>query len=292
MLSLHDPYPSTLGTQGWYPANDTELRSLLQEALDAHSVIPSPSIKALICPHAGYRYCADVFAAAMACIQTGAYSQVVIIGPSHYVPLRDQAVLCGYSGIQTPLGTVAIDHRFDSQLCKAPYFKVDDAVHAPEHSIQMMLPFLQVCLPDVPIVPIVIGDLRPDVARSIATTLRTVIDPKTLLMISSDFTHYGESFGYQPFLDLEGAALKEAIHAVDMGAIDPIVGNDLAAYSQYIFDTTTTICGRFAIQILLSLCKDSPTDLRLCDYQLSGDHTGDYSHSVSYASLAIEGAWT
>ena len=155
----------------------------------------------------------------------------------------------------------------------------------------MHIPFLQAVFPELPIIPIIIGNLSPQVSHSIAQSLKHIIDDQTLIMISSDFTHYGDRFGYLPFQDQNSDTTRENIKSIDMGAINPIIENDLESYSDYIKNTENTICGRYAIQILLELCKDSPSEITLCDYQTSGDLTGDYSNCVSYASLSIQGGW-
>jgi MEMO1 family protein len=109
----------------------------------------------------------------------------------------------------------------------------------------------------------------------------------TLWVISSDFTHFGHSFGYVPFTGDVEHKLKE----LDMGAVKKILALDSKGFSDYIEDTGATICGAAPIEILLKTielanCADSiKTELLECTN--SGEISGDFSHCVGYSSIAF-----
>ena len=110
------------------------------------------------------------------------------------------------------------------------------------------------------------------------------MDANTLIVVSSDFTHYGRYFGYLPFpLNKD---TRQKIEELDGGAIDRIVDVDFVGYQQYLAKTRATICGKVPIGLLLKIL---PRDVKgkLVYYYMSGDSTGDYGISVSYASIVF-----
>jgi AmmeMemoRadiSam system protein B len=109
------------------------------------------------------------------------------------------------------------------------------------------------------------------------------VDPETLVVVSTDFTHYGPRFSFVPFEE----DVPERIRQLDMGAVDRILASDRRGFESYVKDTGATICGHRAIDVLLSLL---PGDLEtaLVAYDTSGRITNDWDHSVSYASLVFQ----
>ena len=119
------PLVSQLGQQGWYPDDSEELIKVLTKDIDIASKDRSYDTKAIICPHAGYTYCGEVFAKGIQTIQNNSYTKAIIIGPSHYMAIKDQAILTTYTGIQTPLGTQFIDQGSIDQLKGNSYFETN-----------------------------------------------------------------------------------------------------------------------------------------------------------------------
>lgn len=280
---------STFGDQGWYINQEEPLKKYLKTLFSNQQSKQYQPVMALIAPHAGYRFCGSVFAKAMQKTMQHRYQRIVIIGPSHYIHCDNKAVLCDYQGIQTILGTQLIDQDAIHYLKKEAYFITENRVHEPEHSIQLHLPFIQYCHENTPIVPMIIGDLDNKAMRAITKAIKPLLDKNTLLMISSDFTHYGAAFAYEPFKGQQNISQK--IKALDTCAINHILNKDLAAYQHYIKQEQPSICGRVAIELLLRLSLDQqyiPSD---CAYATSAQLTGDETHSVSYASLIFKGVW-
>ncbi len=121
--------------------------------------------------------------------------------------------------------------------------------------------------------------LEPGDAEKIAAALREYLTPSTLLVISSDFTHYGASYDYVPFTQ----DIEQNLHKLDFGAVDLILAKDYDGYVKYMLNPAPTICGRFPIEVLLKLLP-AEAEGRLLKYDTSGRITGDWSLSVSYVS--------
>lgn len=136
------------------------------------------------------------------------------------------------------------------------------------------------------IVFIIAGQCSMDSVKEAATILRELMDDDTLLLISSDFTHFGDNYEYFPFRDDVPAKLKE----LDFGAYDMIRKKDADGFAKYIGKTGDTICGYVPIETLLSMLPENASAVKIA-YTTSGEIMKDYSSSVSYFSIAFSGKW-
>lgn len=167
----------------FYPGDAVQLRTMIRRMLDKIEVpADEPFAPAYVVPHAGYRFSGPVAAAVYARLGRFAdrVDRVVILGPSHFVALEGCAG--SPSGMwETPLGEV---HTVD-----APGLAADPAPHEREHSIEVQVPFLQEVLGKVRITPIAVGATR---AEEVADVIDAAVgeDPRTLLLCSTDFSHY------------------------------------------------------------------------------------------------------
>jgi AmmeMemoRadiSam system protein B len=144
---------------------------------------------AIIVPHAGYAYSGEVAATAFKVLEPFAETlrRVVLIGPAHYVPFTGMAIPTT-SSFETPLGPVPLDREALRELSGLPGVRAADEPHAPEHSLEVELPFLQTILPRFTLVPLLVGDASP---HEVADVLGRVWNgPETVAVISSDLSHF------------------------------------------------------------------------------------------------------
>jgi MEMO1 family protein len=88
------------------------------------------------------------------------------------------------------------------------------APHAPEHALEVELPFLQTVLASFQVVPLVVGDAAP---QDVAHVLRQLWGgPETLIVVSSDLSHY-HSYETARRLDLVTAAAIERGNWANLG---------------------------------------------------------------------------
>jgi MEMO1 family protein len=191
----------------FYPGNPQKLRAevaaLMAEAPGYSGGRPA----ALIAPHAGYIYSGRVAATAFAALHEIAESigRIIVIGPAHYVAFRGIAVPT-VNAFETPLGRVTLDRNAIAALTDLPFLVQADVPHAPEHALEVELPFLQMLLGDFVLVPLLVGDATP---RQVAEVLARLWDgPRTLIVISSDLSHYHD-YETARCLDAATAALIE-----------------------------------------------------------------------------------
>ena len=253
---------------------------------------------AMILPHAGYVYSGKIAAAGYQVIGDPGQSRInpdiiVIMGPSHYSGFHGCSLLDA-DYFETPLGKVKINREIGDKLQKDNLFIKNPSAFDQEHSIEIHLPFLQRIFgarlnSDVQVLPILVGELDDsDAQRAAATIAASVADSRPLFIVSTDFTHYGPNFGYEPFRNEGGQSTSVKLKELDGGAVDLICKKDLAGFSRYVETTRITICGRNPIKIALALPVTGFKAEKLA-YDTSGNITGDYGNSVSYAAILVSG---
>jgi AmmeMemoRadiSam system protein B/AmmeMemoRadiSam system protein A len=260
----------------FYPECAHELQAILSDVLSdaASRVVPGPVPKAIIAPHAGYVYSGPIAASAYARLQPVAdiVTRVVLIGPSHRVPLRGLAAP-SVDAFETPLGRVELDRAAIADVLALPQVREWDAPHADEHSLEVHLPFLQAIFPRFALIPLAAGDASPEEVAEVLERLWG--GPETLIVISSDLSHY---LDYAAARRLDSATCR-AIEALDARAI----GYDQA-------------CGRVPVAGLLTLARRKRLSVTTLDLRNSGDTACDRRRVVGYgawmfAEKAVAGGW-
>lgn len=253
--------PAVAGS--FYPGDASELAATVRQYLAAVPAANGPVPKAAIVPHAGYIYSGPVAATAYARLAAlgDTVRRVILIGPAHYVPIRGLAASAA-AAFATPLGEVPVDRAAVDGLRDLPQVVVRDDAHEPEHSLEVQLPFLQTVLPRSAIVPLLAGAARYDEVRAVLERLWD--GPETLIVISSDLSHYHD-YARARRLDADTAA---AILALDADAI----GEEGA-------------CGRVPIGGLLTVARAKGLTALSVDLRNSGDTAGPRSHVVGYGSF-------
>jgi len=238
---------------------------------------------ALIEPHAGYQYSGATAALGFKLLRGKPYKRVIVLGAPHTAPLTGCSIP-NYTHYRTPLGEIPLDVETCAALLRLPVFRDVTPAHRMEHSIEVELPFLQRTLGDFQIVPILVGEMSAADRAKAADALRGLLDDETLIVASSDFTHYGAAFRYQPFR----SQVKENLDKLDHGAVKQILKLDAAGFTDYVQRTGATICGRNGIALLLEVLKplEAVTATEL-GYTTSGHLTGDWSRCVSYCTVAF-----
>jgi AmmeMemoRadiSam system protein B len=247
----------------FYPGDPHRLRGEVLQLLSEVPASVNIRPKALIAPHAGYMYSGGVAAAAFATLRDAAdaIKRVVLIGPAHYVQVRGIAVPTVHA-FETPLGRVGLDRDAVRELAALPFVNHADGPHAPEHALEVELPFLQSLLPAFQLVALVVGDATP---QEVANALRALWGgPETLVVASSDLSHYHAYHAAQQ----QDAATAGAIERGDWIAIGP-----------------QQACGCLAVAGLLLEAGTHGLKARRLALCNSGDTTGSRDRVVGY------GAW-
>ncbi len=270
--------PTVAGT--WYPSDPIGLGARVDELVGS---VSERVAAGLIVPHAGYVYSGSVAGHGFRTVLGAEFSRVIVIGPSHYSAFEG-LVFPEASRYRTPLGEIPLDLEAMQDTADGSFMRLDDDPFRREHCIDAEIPFLQRCLkPGWKLIPALVGARHPGTLDKIGHTLSRMRTPRTLVVASSDFTHYGPRFGFAPFdTDVPGQ-----IERLDLDAVQRILRRDVAGFESLVKRTGATICGASAIGLLLRMLPGG-ADGRLLAYDNSGRMTGDWEHAVAYASIVFE----
>ena len=257
--------PAVAGS--FYPAEPDRLRGALDGAIAGAVPRPpqAPAPAALVVPHAGYVYSGPVAASAYLRAEPVRHTvrRVVLLGPSHRVPLRSLAVTSA-DAWASPLGLVPIDGVARESLRDLPWVTVDDRAHAPEHSLEVQLPFLQTIFDEFVLVPLVVGAATDDEVAAVIDVLWT--DPDTLVVVSTDLSHY---FRYSDAVRL------------DERTAQAIIDRRFADIDDH------DACGARPLRGLLQVAVQRDLAVERLDVRNSGDTAGDRERVVGYGAFAL-----
>lgn len=247
----------------FYAADAATLRQdVMQMLRNAPKGAADP--KALIVPHAGYRYSGTVAAAAYQALGGIAdrVERVVLVGPAHRVRLEGMAVPA-VDAFATPLGDVPVDRQARDAVLALPAVQVSDRAHAQEHALEVQLPFLQVGLGDFRMLPVLVGDCPPE---SVASLLDCVWGgAETLIVISSDLSHF---HAYEDARRIDARTSRRILsRCADLGGDEA--------------------CGAAAVNGLMVAKQASRLDIEQVDLQNSGDTAGDRTRVVGYGAYVL-----
>jgi len=175
----------------WYPGSAGALTRELAAYLDLVGVTPGGRVRAIIAPHAGLMFSGPVGAFAYrAAAASAPYDVAVLVGPSHFVGF-DGVALWPDGGFDTPLGAADVDAEGAEAIARFDVVQRLPQVHRREHSLEMQLPFLRYLLPDVPIVPLLIGHQERATIEALAAAIASAFGGRrALLVASTDLSHY------------------------------------------------------------------------------------------------------
>ncbi|MBW2970608.1 AmmeMemoRadiSam system protein B [Candidatus Woesearchaeota archaeon] len=242
-------------------------------------------IKAVVAPHAAYHYSGACAAWSFQQVAEAKFADCyVMLGPNHSGMGKSGISLSNW---ETPLGVVRVDKELGGELAKKSELVVDESAHSREHSLEVQLPFLQFVskdrLKDLKVLPISIKD---DInLHRLALDIKDVLvdyDKRVVFIVSSDFTHYGATYGYLPF----SSDIPQRLYDLDMGAIKHLLKLDAMRFMDYVNETGATICGVLPLILLVKLL--SKTEGKLLQYYTSADIMGDFRNAVGYASLVFD----
>jgi MEMO1 family protein len=276
MASLQPVRPEAVAGS-WYPGRPEILAREVDCYLAAVPDEPSADqVFGLVVPHAGLMYSGPVAAWAYRMIQGADFDVVVLVGPSHRMGFEGVA-LYPRGAFGTPLGAIPIAADVaDAIRAVTPVVHDDVTAHAPEHSLEMQMPFLRRVLPDTPIVPMLMGYQSAETITSLGTGLAMALaGHRALLVASSDLSHY---------LDARMAAM------VDREVIDSVDRFDADGLLDLLQSKPEHACGGGPIVSVMRAARALGARAgRVLHYADSGDVSGDKKAVVGYMAAAFVG---
>ncbi len=245
----------------FYPGHRRPLETSIDEMLAA--AIPlGGRPKALVVPHAGYIYSGPIAASAYVQLREPFPTRVVLLGPSHFEPVRGMA-LPRAEAFSTPLGDVPVDAAAVEVVARLAGVETSASAHQMEHSLEVQLPFLQRVLPCFSLVPLSLGHPRIEEVAAVLEALWG--GDETLIVVSTDLSHY---------LRYEAATAIDQATARSILAADPGIDDEQA-------------CGSYGLRGLLEVVSRRHLAVVQLDLRNSGDTAGDHSRVVGYGAFAF-----
>ncbi|HEU4605654.1 MAG TPA: AmmeMemoRadiSam system protein B [Nitrososphaera sp.] len=270
----------------FYPDNPRELRGLVDQSFRNQRFGPGRAppaagrrrIYGIISPHAGYAYSGAVAANGFYEISSIDFQDVIMVGPNHY-GIGSLVAAMKEGEWETPLGKVQVNSELAKEIAgRSSTLGFDDFAHSRDHCLEVQLPFLQCIKEDFKIVPIVLVSQRSDTAYDLGNAISETVAEKgmldrTLLVASSDFTHY------EPNSDA---------HRKDGELIKAILALDVNKFYAVLERLDVSACGYGAIATVMVAARNlGATRGELLKYATSGDVTGDTSAVVGYSSIVF-----
>lgn len=275
-----------IASDRFYSGNPEKLQNQINNSLFN---IRNENVQIAIAPHASYLHCkkclGEIYSTLKEEIDT-----IIILAPDHSnigkkISLTEQNFL-------TPLGKTQIDLKLEKEILKnakenSLIIEENETAHQQEHSIEVQLPYIQTIFKNTKIVPILLENLNYKECINFAKIIYYSIkklNKKTKIIISSDFTHYGEFYNFTPFKE----NIRENLHNLDKKAIDFILKFNSENFYNYA-KNNTNICGIYSITTGIELAKlFSCNNAKKISYYTSGDFSKDYSISVNYAGIIFK----
>jgi AmmeMemoRadiSam system protein B len=253
----------------FYPGDPARLQAELDGFLRAGGErLPA---RGLVAPHAGYMYSGAI--AGEVYRRIAIPPRVIILGPNH-TGLGAPVSLWPGGTWRMPLGEVPIDDALTDALTYAPGVEIDDQAHLHEHSLEVQVPFLQRCRPDVTLTALCLGPLSFHACEALGKALgKAAADAGALIVASSDMSHY---------VPAAEAATKDRL------AIDRILALDPAGLHEVVRRQRISMCGFVPATVMLVAAREmGATGAELVRYGHSGEVTGDEDQVVGYAALRV-----
>ena len=267
----------------FYPSESEELEKELASHLkSAEKIEEAGKLRVLIVPHAGLKYSGKTAAEGYKQIANEKYQRVIIIGINHQ-STEEKAAIYPYGEWQTPLGNVKIDYDLAGRLKNGEDIVFNTDEHSSDHSIEMQVLFVKYLLgDDFKLTPIILGKPKNETIEALANKIASVFDDETLLIISTDLSHYPN------YEDANRADFK-TISGILSGRKRSFEQATSYNYAKQFENLSTSACGYHPVRVGLRVAEIMEFGtLTKIDYTNSGDITGDKDRVVGYAAI---GAW-
>lgn len=226
-------------------------------------------VKICMLPHAGHIYSGTVTAQTLSQIRLP--QTLIMLCPNH-TGLGRHGAVWDSGAFETPLGPVKISDSTARQLLQYPFFTADRGAHLREHSIEVILPFLQYQYGgSFSIVPVSLmnTDNLDRMAQAVSQIMADSTD--TGLVISSDMNHFAD---------------EKENRRKDFLALEAIKNLDEKALFQTVITHDISMCGVLGAYIGIRTAKAlGLQECRIAGYDTSARTSGDAGRVVGYAGL-------
>lgn len=182
----------------WYPAKASECESTIEEFFRTGTTCPPGGLGGIV-PHAGWFYSGAIACNVIKCLSTGPSPDTMVLFGRHLHPSSSNYLMKEGSWA-TPFGDLKIDEELGEKLSAEFAFRLETANrYEQDNTIEVQLPFIKYFFPDSKILPIGV----PPSPASLKIGERVVelsesLGRKIMVLGSTDLTHYGSNYGFNP----------------------------------------------------------------------------------------------
>lgn len=272
-----------------YPRESDKLAGELEGYLAGVEVAPGP-VRALVAPHGSYYYSGAVAGKVYGAVRGKAYRRVVLLGVNHRALLPGIALLAE-GGFNTPLGPLSNDEEAVSRLERVAPFVRRAVDYDAEHSVEFHLPFIKLLFPEAKLVTALTARLSDESIPAAGRALRSVLDEDTLLVLSTNLSHFGESYDFTPFPSgLSRDRLMSSLRELEKGGVDALLVRDAGAFTAFEEKTGTNSCARGALLLLMAaLGEGEPGRVVARGSSVEREFDPDDPTGVSYIGIVFPG---
>lgn len=261
----------------FYPADARELGRQVRAYLGPQARERKRAF-AVMAPHAGYVYSGALAGMALGGMEPA--QNVIILCPNH-TGLGQPLGVWPDGAWLTPLGQLPVNDMLARDLIKSGGgFAADTQSHLREHSIEVILPFLQLAADGLPlkIVPVCVGTARRKSLRAAGEALARVLAmpqwrESTSLVISSDMNHYE---------DLATTSAKDQL------ALDKLAAGDADGLLDAVAAERISMCGAAPAALALYAARGfGNVRGEIVAHDTSASASGDSSRVVGYAAARL-----
>jgi len=269
----------------FYSDSAVKLRLAIEKFLQDAVPVKVKKPIAIIVPHAGYIYSGQICADGFKQAGNQQYDVIVVLGTNHTSADFHKISLYPGDGFRTPLGTAPVEKDVISLLQNADPADctLDKSLHESEHSVEVMVPFIQVVFPKAKIVPVVVGSPDMEMCARFGQALSKVLkNRRALIVASSDLSHY-------PAAEDANTVDRETLAAI--AKLDPAAFRATAQAhgNKNIPNLVTSACGEAPIMATMAAAKSlGATHGVVVSYANSGDLSiGERSRVVGYGAVVL-----
>jgi AmmeMemoRadiSam system protein B len=233
--------------------------------------------EALVMPHGGYFAAGPVYAHAVLAAAEG-WDTVVVVGPNHTGVGADVAVYPGGGYWSTPLGDVEVDAEASRGVAEAAGAELDVRPHLYEHSVEVVLPWLQRLRgTGWRLVAVSLYDASPETASALAEAVAGLLEAgrRVLVVASANLSSY---------LGWEEARRKDRV------LLDAVLGLEPGAVYRVVVGEEIPTCSAGVLEFFVAYTRLRGLRPRLLAYTTSGDVVGEKGVVTGYAAIAAEPA--
>jgi AmmeMemoRadiSam system protein B/AmmeMemoRadiSam system protein A len=274
-LALFDDVRKPALAGAFYPGTKAKLSKQIDQFLQkAGDPLVKGKLIALIVPHAAYDYSGQVAAYAYKELEGRKFKRVVLIGASHRMHF-DGISVAEFDYYETPLGRIKVDRKFAGRIVESsPKISFVREAHGKDNALEVQYPFLQMVMPkDFEIVPIMFGSVSFENCRILATALAGLMDDETVMVCSTDWSHYHD---------------YETANKMDGKTIETVIEGDIISFVRMLESGSGEACAASAVITTMLVAPSlGANKIQLLKYANSGDVLlGDRSRVVGYAAIA------